>query len=150
MGPLPPEPMRDLGVLGGFSSYGMAINGNKHVAGYSTINNSDERVHAFLHDGKSLIDLGSFGQSGRESDGSVALGVNNQDQVVGWTYLPVPGKMPLQQVAFLWRRNIKGWGGREQFLQSKSQFTLSGSHQGTVGFSQKMNKSQGGNRLCNI
>ena len=28
--------MRDLGVLGGHSSYGMAINTYNHVAGYST------------------------------------------------------------------------------------------------------------------
>ena len=32
----PLSPMRDLGALGGFSSYGMAINGYNHVAGYST------------------------------------------------------------------------------------------------------------------
>ena len=30
-------PMRDLGVLGGLSSYGMAINAYNHVAGYSTL-----------------------------------------------------------------------------------------------------------------
>ena len=51
----------DLGVLGGHSSYGMAINGYNHVAGYSTIKTNDERVHAFLHNGKSMIDLGSLG-----------------------------------------------------------------------------------------
>ena len=55
--------MRDLGVLGGLSSYGMAINGYNHVAGYSTIKTNDERVHAFLHNGKSMIDLGSLGGS---------------------------------------------------------------------------------------
>ena len=46
--------MRDLGVLGGLSSYGMAINAYNHVAGYSTRQANDERVHAFLHDGKSM------------------------------------------------------------------------------------------------
>ena len=39
--PSPPYPrhdrMVDLGVLGGFSSYGMAINSYNHVVGYSTI-----------------------------------------------------------------------------------------------------------------
>ena len=55
--------MRDLGVLGGLSSYGMAINSYNHVAGYSTIKTNDERVHAFLHNGKSMIDLGSLGGS---------------------------------------------------------------------------------------
>ena len=68
---------------------------------------NDERVHAFLHDGTKMIDLGSLGASGKRwgSDVSVALGVNNSDQVVGYTYLPAVGEMPIQQVAFLWSRN---------------------------------------------
>jgi probable HAF family extracellular repeat protein len=100
------NPMRDLGVLGGVSSYGMAINSYNHVAGYSTITTADERVHAFLHDGAKMIDLGSLGGPGNRwgSDLSVALGVNSWDQVVGYTYLPVVGEMPIQQVAFLWSR----------------------------------------------
>jgi hypothetical protein len=50
-----------------------------------------------------MIDLGSLGWPGTDSDVSVALGVNNSDQVVGYSYLPaIPGN-PLQQVAFLWR-----------------------------------------------
>jgi probable HAF family extracellular repeat protein len=102
--------MRDLGVLGGLSSYGMAINGNNHVAGYSTIKTNDDRVHAFLHDGKSMIDLGSLGDKRWGSDVSVALGVNNLDQVVGYTYLPAVGGMPIQQVAFLWRKSATGIG----------------------------------------
>jgi probable HAF family extracellular repeat protein len=104
MGPQPSEQMRDLGVLGGLSSYGMAINNYNHVAGYSTIKINDERVHAFLYDGKSLIDLGSLGASGKRwgSDVSAALGINNSDQVVGYSFLPVTGEMPIQQVAFLW------------------------------------------------
>ncbi len=100
--------MRDLGVLGGLSSCGMAINGKNHVAGYSTIKTNDERVHAFLHDGKSMIDLGSLGGKGTDRDVSVALGINNLDQVVGHSYLPGVGEMPLQQVAFLWRPNKAG------------------------------------------
>ena len=43
-------------------------------------------------------------------DVSVTLGVNNYDHVVGYTYLPVFGEMPIQQVAFLWRRNVNGGG----------------------------------------
>ena len=119
--PTPPYPrfnrMVDLGVLAGLSSYGMAINSYNHVAGYSTITTSEERVHAFLHNGKSMIDLGSLGGSApgsvignRDSDVSVALGVNNWDQVVGYTYLPTVGEMPLQQVAFLWSRDGYGAG----------------------------------------
>jgi probable HAF family extracellular repeat protein len=104
--------MVDLGVLGGLSSYGMAINSNNHVAGYSTIATNDERVHAFLHDGNKMIDLGSLGAAGKRwgSDVSVALGVNSLDQVVGYTYLPVTGDMPIQQVAFLWRPGLNGSG----------------------------------------
>jgi probable HAF family extracellular repeat protein len=102
--------MVDLGVLGGISSYGMAINGNNHVAGYSTITSNNNRVHGFLHDGIKMIDLGSLGWPGTDSDVSVALGVNNFDQVVGYSYLPAVGEMPLQQVAFLWRRGITGSG----------------------------------------
>ncbi len=104
--------MHDLGALGGNSSYGMAINSYNHVVGYSTIKLNDERVHAFFHDGKSMIDLGSLGGDGNRwgSDLSIALGINNFDQVVGYTYLPVVGEMPIQQVAFLWRRGITGTG----------------------------------------
>lgn len=104
--------MADLGVLGGLSSYGTAINSYNHVVGYSTIATNDERVHAFLHDGVKMIDLGSLGGPGNQwgTDVSVALGVNNYDQVVGYTYLPAVGGMPIQQVAFLWRRGVNGSG----------------------------------------
>ena len=102
--------MIDLGALGGRSSYGMAINSYKHVAGYSTITANDERVHAFLYNGAKMIDLGSLGGIGnRDNDVSVALAVNNWDQVVGYTYLPTVGEMPTQQVAFVWSRD--GYGG---------------------------------------
>ena len=33
---------------------------------------------------------------------STALGLNNFDQVVGWTYVPAIGGMPIRQAAFLW------------------------------------------------
>src|SRR4029079_9620976 len=99
-----------LGALGGRSSYGMAINSYKHVAGYSTITANDERVHAFLYNGAKMIDLGSLGGTGnRDNDVRVALAVNNWDQVVGYTYLPTVGEMPTQQVAFVWSRD--GYGG---------------------------------------
>lgn len=105
--PHPPYPryggMVDLGVLGGDTSYGMAINDNNHVVGYSTFKANDERVHAFLHDGNRMIDLGSLGLKGTDTDVSGALGVNNLDQVVGYSYLP--SQLVVQQVAFLWSRN---------------------------------------------
>jgi len=104
--------MIDLGALAGLSSYGMAINSHNHVVGYSTIATNDDRVHAFLHDGGKMIDLGSLGGPGNRwgSDVSVALGVNKFDEVVGYTYLPVVGEMPIQQVAFLWSRTSDGSG----------------------------------------
>jgi probable HAF family extracellular repeat protein len=103
--------MQDLGVLGtGLFSSGMAINNYNHVAGYSTLSTKDGRVHAFLHNGKEMIDLGSLGRYSPDSDYSVALGVNSKDQVVGYTYLPAFGDAPLQQVAFLWSRNENGVG----------------------------------------
>ena len=100
--------MQDLGVLGGFFSSGMAINNYNHVVGFSTIKSNDGRVHAFFHDGRSMIDLGTLSGGAVGSDYSVALGVNNRDQVVGYTYLPSVGQMPLQQVAFLWNRSGTG------------------------------------------
>jgi probable HAF family extracellular repeat protein len=119
-GPYPRQArMADLGVLGGGTSYGMAINNNNHVVGYSTLKFSDERVHAFLHNGKGMIDLGSLGGPSNRwgSDVSVALGINNYDQVVGYTFLPVAGQMPIQQVAFLWR---PGWNGTGQMINLNS------------------------------
>ena len=106
------EPMQDLGVLGGTSSYGMAINNYNHVVGYSTVTTKDDRVHAFFHDGKTMIDLGSLSKSGSQWGGdlSVALGINNFDEVVGYTYLPTVGERPLQQVAFLWRQTATKTG----------------------------------------
>lgn len=105
--PTPPYPrfdrMADLGVLGGSSSYGMAINSKNHVAGYSTIAADDQRVHAFLHDGNRMFDLGSLGRNELNSDVSVALGINSSDQIVGYSYLP--SHVVTQQVAFLWSRN---------------------------------------------
>jgi probable HAF family extracellular repeat protein len=102
--------LQDLGVLGGLFSYGTAINNYDHVAGYSTIKANDQRVHAFLHNGRTMIDLGSLGGEALDSDHSVALGVNSRDEVVGYSYLPAIGEMPLQQVAFLWTRNESGIG----------------------------------------
>ena len=84
--------MLDLGTLGGRFSFGTAINANNHVVGYSTINSVDGRVHAFLHDGKQMLDLGSLSGASPDTDLSFALGVNAADQVVGYSYLPMDQK----------------------------------------------------------
>ena len=82
--------MRDLGTLGGRFSYGMAINAQNHVIGYSTINKVDSRVHAFWFDGNGMKDLGTLAPNSSNplEDQSVALGINNSDRVVGYSYLP--------------------------------------------------------------
>ena len=111
----PGKMMRDLGTLGGSSSYGMAINANNHVVGYFTLNNSENGVHAFLHNGTKMQDLGSLGGSVEVSDQSVALGINVADEVVGYTYLPATptpydsspsGPLPPRQVAFIYSQGV--------------------------------------------
>lgn len=80
--------MLDLGTLAGDYSYGTSINANNHVAGYSTITTDNDRTHAFLYNGKEMVDLGSLSGAALDLDYSYALGVNLKDQVVGYTYLP--------------------------------------------------------------
>jgi probable HAF family extracellular repeat protein len=110
--------MRDLGTLGGRFSYGMSINANNHVVGYSTVNNVDSRVHAFWFDGNAMKDLGTLAPKSSTAldDQSFALGVNSADQVVGYAYLPAPsantdpaiqpGTTPVWQVAFVWSQGV--------------------------------------------
>jgi probable HAF family extracellular repeat protein len=106
--------MVDLGVLGGDYSYGTGINADNHVVGYSTINSSDNRIHAFLHDGLAMRDLGSLDSTSAESDRSFALGVNSADQVVGYSYVTSsvvavvypPVSVPVDQVAFIYTQGM--------------------------------------------
>jgi probable HAF family extracellular repeat protein len=101
--------MLDLGTLAGDFSYGTFINANNHVVGYSTIDKENDRVHAFLHDGKEMVDLGSLGGASSLSDRSFALGVNADGQVVGYSYLPADwgvSIVPLQQVAFVYSKGL--------------------------------------------
>ena len=101
----PIKQMIDLGTLGGNDSYGMAINANNHVVGYSTVNPQDNGIiHAFLYDGVKMRDLGSLaGWMG--ADQSYALGVNLMDEVVGYSYvLAGSGDHPVKQVGFVYQR----------------------------------------------
>ncbi|MEP6808771.1 MAG: hypothetical protein ABI992_00885 [Chthoniobacterales bacterium] len=102
------RPMRDLGTLGGASSYGVFVNANSHVVGYSLT--SEGRMHAFLHAGGKMADLGSLGGKNFQSDQSFALGVNAADQVVGYTYLPDDNAgavyPPPQPVAFIYQNGV--------------------------------------------
>ncbi len=95
------KPMRDLQTLGGVSSYGLAMNAYNHVAGYSELTPTDNRIHAFLYRGETLVDLGSLGAGTPETDYSAALGINSTDQVVGYSYLPTGGPA-IRQVAFVY------------------------------------------------
>ena len=95
--------MLDLGTIAGDSSYGTSINANNHVAGYTTIDKNSSRVHAFLHDGKEMVDLGSLSGAALDMDYSYALGVNVNDQVVGYTYLPSDGPW---SVAFVYSNGL--------------------------------------------
>ena len=104
--------MLDLGTLSGDFSYGTSINADNHVAGYAAIDKKNDRMHAFLHDGNEMLDLGSLGGASMESDRSFALGINVNDEVVGFSYLPesapVVGDYPPQQVAFVYSKSFKG------------------------------------------
>lgn len=103
--------MRSIGTIDGIFSTGRAINANGHVAGLSTINNADNRNHAFLYNGTVIVDLGSLGIHGAQyeggdefySDRSEAYGINIYDHVVGSTYLPFDGGGVPYQVAFIYR-----------------------------------------------
>ena len=98
--------MRDLGTLGGNISSGTSINSSNHVVGYSTVSPTDDRVHAFFHDGKSMIDLGSLASEGIGEDSS-ALAMNNNDQVVGVSYSPTVIRDQFNQAAFVWTNDPK-------------------------------------------
>ncbi len=95
--------MLDLGTLAGDYSYGTSINANNHVAGYSTITKDNGRVHAFLYNGKAMVDLGSLSGAALDLDYSYALGINIKDQVVGYTYLPSDGPW---SVAFVYNNGL--------------------------------------------
>lgn len=94
--------MRDIGTIAGSTSTGAFINVNGHVAGTSTINNVDNREHAFLYDGTTMLDLGAIGDNDFLSDRSTGYGINIQDEVVGTTYRPYEGGS-LYQIAFVYR-----------------------------------------------
>lgn len=51
------------------------------VAGYAYTGNGS--IHAFLHDGNGMIDLGTLG-----GDHSGAFGINDSDQIVGRSAIP--------------------------------------------------------------
>jgi probable HAF family extracellular repeat protein len=69
--------MVDLGTLGGRQSAAMAINDAGVIVGASET--SDRQWHAFMHDGKKMIDLGKLVGAGS----SFATDINSAGHVVG-------------------------------------------------------------------
>jgi probable HAF family extracellular repeat protein len=102
--------MRDLGTLGGNFSTGTAINAKNHIVGYSTISNTDKPIHAFFHDGAKMRDLGTLsGILPNSGASTVALGINGNDTVVGYTYIVNrlnPSIEPGQQVGFIYQNGV--------------------------------------------
>lgn len=74
------DTMIDIGRLpGGLQSEAHAINNFGHVVGYSNLPISGQ--HAYIYRNGVMTDLGALGIL------SWGLGINDSDQVVGWTYI---------------------------------------------------------------
>lgn len=88
--------MQDLGTLGGFYSYGSALNDSGLVTGYAET--ADSRQHAFLWNGIGMVDLGTLG--GHASRGN---GINSSGFVTGASDV-----IPFNQEknAFVWDGNV--------------------------------------------
>lgn len=67
--------MIDLGTLGGFNSEGLDINNTGMVTGWSY--DSDFNIRAFLHNGTTMINLGTLGYASR------GIALNDSGWVVG-------------------------------------------------------------------
>ena len=88
--------MKALGTLGSHFSYGYAINAASTVVGSSPLNKNLIPYHAFIRrKGAHLQDLGTLGDP---SSNSVALGISQSEQVVGWSSLSGGGSPQ----PFLW------------------------------------------------
>jgi probable HAF family extracellular repeat protein len=89
--------MKDLGTLGGPVSDATAINGDGEVVGLSNPSASAQ-PHAVLWANGTIHDLGTLGAN---YVGSLALGINGQGQVAGWSW----GSTGRDQ-AFVWQHGV--------------------------------------------
>jgi probable HAF family extracellular repeat protein len=115
----PDGTLQHLGTLGGTTSSGNFINAAGHVAGTTGVDFNSNRSHAFLYDGTAMRDLGTLGPTATVSDVSIGLGVNNHDEVVGWSYLLLPSG-GVYQVPFIYRN------GQMQNLEALVDGSLAG------------------------
>ncbi len=121
--------MADLGTLGGSRSYGYAINASGQVVGESTIDEYNNRVHAFISTNNDMFDLNSLIFSPNITL-TAATGINDNGQIVangtnaqGITHaflltptstpyvVPIPGAIWLFGSALL---GLAGINGRQQ------------------------------------
>jgi probable HAF family extracellular repeat protein len=102
--------LQELGYLGGDFSIAEDISDNGKVVGLSTIADSPPGgcpppygcpYDPFLYEDGVMQDLGNFGGTTAQ-----ALGVNNQGQVAGWSYITGDA----YRHAFLYRRGYAGFG----------------------------------------
>ena len=77
--------LRDLGTLGGVGSSADGINDRGQVVGESSIAGNSV-YHAFIYSAGQMQDLGAFGPNSA-SNSSVASGINQHGQVIGYGYL---------------------------------------------------------------
>jgi probable HAF family extracellular repeat protein len=100
----PGGPMVGLGTLGGRSSFGVAINDQGQIAGYSTLANTES--HAFFWSGGAMQDLGSLnGFTGYNLAGgfySTSVAINASGQVAGYSVAGSSGNSAGQNHAFIW------------------------------------------------
>jgi probable HAF family extracellular repeat protein len=83
--------VRNLGTLGGAQSVGYGLNDYGEVVGQSAIGPDVNPIHAFYHNGVSMVDLGTLGRN------SSAKAINNWGQIVGFSEAPPSGNH-----AFIW------------------------------------------------
>lgn len=104
--------LTSLGTLGGPNSNGLAINDLGDVVGEA--DRADNASHAFLSKDGVMTDLGSLaGVASRQ--GSVAVSINNADQVVGYSFITAGTRAFLYQNGAM--KDLGTLGGKNSTAQ---------------------------------